>query len=192
MQVHGVGAVFTLRVAAKDKGIPPQSDEATVTIIVTGDNNYPPVFDALSYQVIVPENEPLGSTIVTATATDRDSGPNGMIRYQISSGNDGGNFDIDKNTGAVTIQQPLDFDTVQAYHLNITAVDLGFKPKKATAMLTITLTDINDNSPVFNQSVYDAFIAENQPVGTLVRQVVATDIDSPKNAIIVYSISDGK
>lgn len=191
-KVHGVSSLYTLRIRATDKGIPPQMDETTVTIIVTGDNRFTPVFNALSYQVIVPENEPLGSTILIVNATDRDNGPNGMIRYEISAGNERKDFGIDTITGAVTILQPLDYDTIEAYHLNITAQDLGFKPRKATALLAITLTDINDNSPVFNQSFYDAYLSENQPPGSLVYQVVATDIDSPKNAIILYSISEGE
>ncbi|KAJ8926397.1 hypothetical protein NQ314_021183 [Rhamnusium bicolor] len=190
-KVYGVGTVYNLRIRATDKGIPPQQDEITVTLIVTGENKFNPVFTALSYQVIVPENEPLGSTILTVSASDGDPGPNGMIRYQISAGNERKEFGVDPVSGAVTILQPLDFDTIQEYHLNITAEDLGFKPRRTTAMLTITLTDINDNSPIFNQSSYDAYLSENLPPNSFVYQVIATDIDSPKNAIIQYTISDG-
>lgn len=189
--VSGIGKIYNLRVRATDKGVPPQQDEVTVTLIVTGENKYTPAFTALSYQVIVPENEPLGSTILTVSASDNDQGPNGMIRYEISGGNERKEFSVDADTGAVTILQPLDYDTIQKYHLNITARDLGFKPHKATAMLTVTLTDINDNSPVFNQSVYEAFISENLPPSSFVYQLKATDADSPKNAIIHYSITEG-
>lgn len=190
-KVDGIGRIFVLRVRATDRGVPPQYDETTVTLILTGENRYTPVFTALSYQVIVPENEPLSSTILTVSATDEDQGPNGMVRYKISAGNERKEFAVDKVSGAITILQPLDYDTVQEYHLNVTASDLAFKPKKATAMLTITLTDINDNSPTFNQSSYDAYIAENGPLNSFVYQVVAQDIDSPKNAIIQYSIVGG-
>lgn len=190
-KVYSVGTVYNLRIRATDKGIPPQYDEVTVTLIVTGENKYNPVFTALSYQVIVPENEPLGSTILTVSASDRDQGPNGMIRYQISAGNERKEFTVDPVSGAVTILQPLDYDTIQEYRLNITAEDLGFTPRRTTAMLTITLTDINDNSPKFNQSSYDAYLSENLPPHSFVYQVKATDIDSPKNAIIQYSISEG-
>ncbi|XP_023311979.1 cadherin-related tumor suppressor, partial [Anoplophora glabripennis] len=190
-KVYSVGTLYNLRIRATDKGIPPQQDEVTVTLIVTGENKYNPVFTALSYQVIVPENEPLGSTILTVSASDRDQGPNGMIRYQISAGNERKEFTVDPVSGAVTILQPLDYDTIQEYRLNITAEDLGFTPRRTTAMLTITLTDINDNSPKFNQSSYDAYLSENLPPHSFVYQVKATDIDSPKNAIIQYSISEG-
>lgn len=187
----GIGRVFLLRVRATDRGVPPQQDEVTVTLVTTGENRHTPVFTALSYQVIVPENEPLSSTILTVSATDGDQGPNGMVRYEISAGNERKEFAVDEITGAITILQPLDYDTVQEYHLNVTAKDLGFKSRKATAMLTITLTDINDNSPTFNQTVYEASIAENSPPNSLVCRIVAKDIDSPKNAIIQYSIVGG-
>ncbi|CAH1174192.1 unnamed protein product [Phaedon cochleariae] len=189
-KVSGVGTVYNLQVRAIDKGIPPQESEVAVTLIVTGENRFSPVFTALSYQVIVPENEPLGSTILTVSASDGDSGPNGMLRYRISAGNERNEFAVDTVLGSVIILQPLDYDTIQEYHLNITAEDLAFKQRRTTAMLTITLTDINDNSPVFNQSSYDAFLSENLPINSVVYQVVATDIDSPKNAIIEYSFSE--
>ncbi|KAL1509863.1 hypothetical protein ABEB36_004537 [Hypothenemus hampei] len=187
-----VGTSFLLKIRATDKGVPPQMDESVVTFVVTGENQFTPVFNALSYQVIVPENEPLGSSILVVTANDRDQGPNGMVRYEISAGNEAENFGIDSITGAISILHQLDYDTVQAFHLNITAQDLGFKPRRAMAILTITLTDINDNSPVFSQSFYDVYLAENQLPGFLVCQVVATDADSPKNAIILYSIAEGE
>lgn len=186
-----VGETFQLRVRATDRGVPPQQDEVTVTLVVTGENRYSPMFTALSYQVIVPENEPLSSTIVTVNASDMDQGPNGLVRYEISAGNERKEFAVDPVSGAVTILQPLDYDTVQEYHLNITARDLGFRPRKTTAMLTITLTDINDNAPTFNQTRYHAYIAENMPANSFVYQVKATDIDSPKNAIIQYTIAKG-
>lgn len=183
--------VFSLRIKATDRGVPPQSDETQVTIIVTGENRFAPEFTALSYQVIVPENEPIGATILTVSASDRDQGPNGMLRYSISGGNERSEFKVNENSGAITILQPLDYDSVQEYHLNITVQDLAYKPKTAVAMLTVILTDINDNPPVFNQTEYHAFIAENKPTYTAVYKVVATDKDSPKNAIIRYSIAGG-
>ncbi|XP_030380643.1 cadherin-related tumor suppressor [Scaptodrosophila lebanonensis] len=184
---------FLLTVTATDRGVPPLSDQTNVTIIVTGENRHMPVFTALSYQVIVPENEPIGSTILTVSATDNDdkNGPNGMLQYFISSGNERKEFEVDEHTGAITLLQSLDFDVIQEYHLNITAKDLGFRPKKAVALLTIILTDVNDNPPEFSESEYHSYIEENKPESTFVFHAHATDKDSPKNAIIYYSLSSG-
>ncbi|KAI5642703.1 cadherin domain-containing protein [Phthorimaea operculella] len=189
-QFYYIGQYYVLKVKAVDRGVPPQSDETTMTFIVTGENMYSPKFTALSYQVIVPENEPIGSSILTVKATDEDIGPNGIVRYSISSGNTGAEFQIHPISGAISILRALDFDTIQEYRLNITAKDLGFKSKETTATLTIILTDINDNAPQFNQTSFIAYLPENSPVNSFVYQVTAVDIDSPKNAIIRYYINN--
>ncbi|CRL00705.1 CLUMA_CG013962, isoform A [Clunio marinus] len=187
----GPGAIYQLAIRAVDRGVPPQYDDVTATIVVAGENRFSPVFTALSYQVIVPENEPIGSTILVVSASDNDDGPNGMVRYSISGGNERKEFAVDPLSGTVTILQSLDYDVIQEYHLNITAEDLGFKPRNAVAMLRVTLTDINDNQPTFNQSEYHAYLSENSPAKTFVYKAHATDKDSPKNSIIQYAITAG-
>ncbi|KAG6455040.1 hypothetical protein O3G_MSEX009016 [Manduca sexta] len=189
-QFYYLGQYYELRIKAVDRGVPPQSDETTVTFVVTGENIYSPRFTALSYQVIVPENEPVGSSILTVKASDEDEGPNGIVRYSISSGNTGKEFQIHPISGTISIMRSLDYDTIQEYRLNITAKDLGFKSRETTATLTIILTDINDNAPQFNQSVYVAYLPENSPVDSFIFTVKATDIDSPKNSIIKYYINN--
>ncbi|KAG7305888.1 hypothetical protein JYU34_008433 [Plutella xylostella] len=189
-QFYSLGRYYELKVRAVDRGVPPQSDETTITFVVTGENVYTPKFTALSYQVIVPENEPIGSSILTVKATDDDDGPNGIVRYSISAGNQGKEFKINPVSGVISIVLPLDFDTIQEYRLNISAKDLGFKSKETTATLTILLTDINDNAPRFNQSSYIAYLPENSPVNSLIFKVTAVDVDSPKNAIVKYHIKD--
>lgn len=189
-QFYYLGQYYELKIKAVDRGVPPQSDQTTVIFVVTGENIYSPKFTALSYQVIVPENEPVGAPILTVKASDEDEGPNGIVRYSISSGNAGQEFQIHPISGAISILRPLDFDTIQEYRLNITAKDLGFKSKEAIATLTIILTDINDNAPKFNQTKYIAYLPENSPVNSFIYKVTAVDIDSPKNAIIKYFINN--
>ena len=186
-----IGTVFTLKMKATDKGVPPQSDEVWTTLIVTGENHHAPAFAAVSYQVRVPENEPVNTTILTVNAVDSDDGPNGMVRYEISAGNERNEFSIHPISGVVTILETLDYDTIQEYRLNITARDLGFKSKHAVATLTVNVSDINDNPPTFNQSLFEAYLPENSPSQHFVFKVVAKDIDSPKYAIIQYKILGG-
>ncbi|XP_065342592.1 cadherin-related tumor suppressor [Cloeon dipterum] len=182
---------YALEIRAVDHGSPPQHADARLTLIITGDNRHSPVFTTLSYQVIVPENEQIGSNILSITATDSDDGPNGQVRYNISAGNENGDFEIHPVSGAITIKHHLDFDTVKFYKLNISASDMAFQPRTATAHLLVMLSDVNDNAPQFNQSVYQAHVRENLPVGTFVFTANATDADSPNNAAIQYSIVGG-
>ncbi|XP_049764628.1 cadherin-related tumor suppressor-like [Schistocerca cancellata] len=185
------GVTYLLGVRARDHGVPPRHADVTVTVVVTPDNHHSPVFNTLSYQVIVPENEPVGSTIVTLSATDGDEGPNGMVRYTISSGSECEEFAVSAETGAVTIRQPLDYDSVPEYHLNITASDLAFEPRHATATLRVTLTDVNDNAPSFEHAEYSASVRENAPAGTAVFTLLAHDADSARYAVVRYSVVGG-
>lgn len=166
-----VDTMYLMKAHATDKGVPPQKDEVFLSLIISGDNRHVPTFAAVSYQVRVPENEPVNTTILTVSAEDGDGGPNGMIRYRISAGNERNEFFVHSITGAVTILEPLDYDLVQEYRLNITATDLGFEPKQVVATLTVHVSDINDNPPTFNQSVYEAFSPENSPPDSFVYKV---------------------
>lgn len=65
---------FSIDIKATDRGVPPRSSKITGTFSVTDENQFSPSFTALSYQVVIPENEPLFSEIVTVTATDEDKG----------------------------------------------------------------------------------------------------------------------
>ncbi|XP_023230562.1 cadherin-related tumor suppressor-like, partial [Centruroides sculpturatus] len=185
------GQWYNLKINAVDKGVPPKSSKVNVQLVVTGENKHSPVFTALSYQVIIPENEPLHSEIVAVMATDSDSGLNGEVIYSITEGNDNQSFHIDPTSGSVTIIKPLDYEKTKEYHLNLTASDRSFKSKQATAMLTIIVTDINDNPPLFSSPIYDVYIAENEPAGTSITHLTALDIDSSRNAIVQYSIVGG-
>lgn len=57
------------------------------------------------------------------------------------------------------------------------ATDGGTPAKTATASVIITVQDINDNDPIFSPKQYDATVAEDDPPGTPVTTVTATDVD---------------
>ncbi|KAG8182639.1 hypothetical protein JTE90_018475 [Oedothorax gibbosus] len=182
---------FTVNIKATDKGVPPKHTETTGMFAITDENKFDPEFTALSYQVVIPENEPLLSEIVTVTATDKDKGFNGEIMYSILSGNLDNHFQISPHTGTITIAKHLDFETITTYHLNILASDRGFKSRNSTAVLNVLVTDVNDNPPVYNSTRYEVYIFENEPQGTYVTQLIALDADSARNSIIEYSIPEG-
>jgi len=182
---------YTLQIRATDRGIPPLYDDTTVVMVVTGMNIHSPVFSSLSYRVIVPENEAVETVIVSVSASDQDKGPNGQLRYNISRGNEKGRFAINPLTGAVVINKSLDYDTKKEYRLIISTTDLGYEPRSSEAELTVILTDVNDNPPYFEKTVYKAYIKENAPINSPVFTLTAKDKDSPKNGVIRYAIVGG-
>ena len=59
----------------------------------------------------------------------------------------------------------------------------------STAQVTIMLTNVNDQSPIFSNSVYQASISENPEVGTILTTVSATDGDAGNFGSITYSLT---
>ncbi|KAM7532960.1 hypothetical protein Aperf_G00000126853 [Anoplocephala perfoliata] len=68
----------------------------------------------------------------------------------------------------------------------------GEPTRRLTSTMTATLTirDINDNSPTFLQSIYHVAVAENNHIGAKLIQVQAHDPDDGENAEITYSLLD--
>ena len=186
------GASYQLEVEARDRGDPALSSTATVTLMASGDNQHPPQFSDVSTQVIIPENEPVDSFIIKLSATDRDSGINGILRYDIVGGNQEDRFRVDERSGQIYINKPLDYDNENVYNLTIQARDLAFSPKSSESVLKIILTDVNDNVPFFERPQYDAYLQENSAPGTRVIKMKAIDFDSPRYAKIQYDIEEQK
>ncbi|KAG5318021.1 DS protein, partial [Pseudoatta argentina] len=83
----------------------------------------------------------------------------------------------------------LDREMRSRYHLVIEALDGGTPPLRSHLNVNVTVQDVNDNPPVFNQTRYDANVPENATVGTPVLAVNATDADAGDNGRIEYSIN---
>ena len=97
--------------------------------------------------------------LTTVTANDVDTNPS--ITYSFSKDNDREslkNFSIDRYSGKVILKQPLDYENRQEYSLRIMASDTAHS---AHTTLTIRVTDVNDNAPIFNQDTYFASLSGN-------------------------------
>uniref|UniRef100_A0A8C6HN96 Cadherin, EGF LAG seven-pass G-type receptor 1 n=1 Tax=Mus spicilegus TaxID=10103 RepID=A0A8C6HN96_MUSSI len=153
-----------------------------------------PQFPLPSYQVSVPENEPAGTAVIELRAHDPDEGDAGRLSYQMEALFDersNGYFLIDAATGAVTTARALDRETKDTHVLKVSAVDHGSPRRSAATYLTVTVSDTNDHSPVFEQSEYRERIRENLEVGYEVLTIRATDGDAPSNANMRYRLLEG-
>ncbi|XP_059821083.1 protocadherin Fat 4 [Hypanus sabinus] len=179
---------FIIIITAKDKGNPPLSSTTTVRILVTEENNHTPQFSQSHISITVPESLTVGTVIRTVSARDKDSDMNGLIRYNISKGNEARLFSIVNSTGALSLARHLDYETQQVHELTISAEDGGWVKRTGFLSITVHVTDSNDNVPLFSPSEYFPVISENAPSGTIVVQLNATDADSGGNAVIAYAI----
>ncbi|KAL4624920.1 cadherin EGF LAG seven-pass G-type receptor 1 [Arapaima gigas] len=182
------------KVTAADRGTPPRSATALLTVTVSDTNDHGPVFEQTEYRVSIRENMEVGFEVLTIRATDSDAPSNANMIYKIVNG-DGVNsgFEIDSRNGLVKIRVRPDRETMSKFQLIVEANDQGKDPgpRSATATVHITVEDENDNYPQFSEKRYVVQVPENVPVSTKVAQVEATDRDEGNNAKVHYSIISG-
>ncbi|XP_049742341.1 protocadherin-7 isoform X2 [Elephas maximus indicus] len=84
------------------------------------------------------------------------------------------------------VKGALDREQRDSYELTLRVRDGGDPPRSSQAILRVLITDVNDNSPRFEKSVYEADLAENSAPGTPILQLRATDLDVGVNGQIEY------
>ncbi|XP_054994542.1 protocadherin-7 isoform X2 [Sorex araneus] len=84
------------------------------------------------------------------------------------------------------VKGALDREQRDSYELTLRVRDGGEPPRSSQAILRVLITDVNDNSPRFEKSVYEADLAENSAPGTPILQLRAADLDVGVNGQIEY------
>ncbi|CAL8252296.1 unnamed protein product [Arctogadus glacialis] len=181
---------YTLRVRAQDNGRPPLSNNTgIVSVQVTDVNDNPPIFVSTPFQASALESAPIGSSILHIQAIDTDSADNARLEYRLTGTGTDTPFIINAATGWVTVRLALDRESVEHYFFGVEARDYGMPPLSATASVTITVMDVNDNRPEFAQKEYFSRLNEDAVVGTSVASVTAVDRDV--NSAVTYQITGG-
>uniref|UniRef100_A0A8B9NJA1 Cadherin EGF LAG seven-pass G-type receptor 2 n=1 Tax=Accipiter nisus TaxID=211598 RepID=A0A8B9NJA1_9AVES len=187
---YEVSKEFTLRIRAQDGGRPPLSNiSGLVTIQVLDVNDNAPIFVSTPFQATVLENVPVGYSVIHVQAIDADSGDNGRLVYTLLETGAGFPFTINNSTGWIVVASELDREAVDFYNFEVEAQDQGNPPMASSASVSVTILDVNDNSPEFTQREYSARLNEDAAVGTSVLTVSAVDRDA--NSVITYQISSG-
>ncbi|XP_063190601.1 neural-cadherin-like isoform X3 [Chroicocephalus ridibundus] len=164
----------------------PNSDTAYVRIFISDVNDNKPVFTQSVYEVNVDEDQDVGSTIITVSANDEDEGTNAKLRYQITAGNTGGVLDVEPETGAIFIAQPLDYEETKMYEIHLLASDGKWEDY---AVIIINVMNKNDETPVFSiNEYYGSIIEELDGLPVFVLQVMANDPDSNVDGDLRYSL----
>ena len=174
-------SVYHLVVKATDQGSPPRSSTAKVAVTVSDINDNPPVFN-VTRVISIPENTRLGTTITIATASDSDD--DNQFVHSLKSASVEGMFAVNRFSGAVTLLKGLDYESVKTYSLVIQVSDGKYSDE---VTLTVHVTDINDNTPLFANSSYQLKLTQNIRAGVPLLRVRATDKDSGSNGKIRYS-----
>ena len=92
----------------------------------------------------------------------------------------------------ISLQNTLDYESITSYTLEIVALDAADPPLVGTGTVTVTITDVNDNTPAFGQIRYEFTTTELAAVSSVVGTVTATDGDGDTpNNLFDFAIVSG-
>ncbi|XP_045703351.1 protocadherin-11 X-linked [Phyllostomus hastatus] len=184
--------VYIMKLKVEDGGMPQRSSTAILQVKILDVNDNHPVFAQDEIEVNIPENAPVGASVVQLHATDADIGENAIIHFYFS------NllpiqakrlFDLNSKTGLITIKQPLDREESPSHKLLVWASDGGLSP--ARALVRVNVLDVNDNAPsidiryIVNPVNGTVVLSENAPVYTKIALITVTDKDAGNNGRVI-------
>ncbi|XP_064182051.1 protocadherin alpha-8-like isoform X18 [Anguilla rostrata] len=183
-----VNSAYEIRVKAQDKGSTPRSTHSKVLVEVVDVNDNAPEITVTSLMSPVKEDAQRGTVVALITVTDNDAGKNGhcncilvgAVPFKLQSSY--------KNYYSLVVDGPLDRESAFLYNITIKATDEGIPPLSTTAVITVHVSDVNDNAPHFPEPVINLYLKENSPVGSVIHTISAFDPDSKENSKLAYSI----
>ncbi|XP_066289157.1 cadherin EGF LAG seven-pass G-type receptor 2-like [Branchiostoma lanceolatum] len=144
-------------------------------------------FERETYDFDVIEKSPAG-TVVGAVNVSSDQ----PVQYSFQSAH---GFVIDSSTGTIRSQLQLDREEDDKHNLIVEATESSIwygHPRRAYAVVSVRVLDVNDNAPEFGRDAYDADVLEDAPVGDVILTLSATDADDGINGDVVYSKAEGQ
>ncbi|XP_042547802.1 protocadherin gamma-B1-like [Dipodomys spectabilis] len=177
---------YLLGVEAKDGGV--HTAHCNVQIEIVDENDNAPEVTFMSFSNQIPEDSNPGTVVALIKVKDKDWGENGLVTCYIQEEVTFKLEPTSKNYYKLMIDKTLNREETPMYNVTITATDKGKPPLSTETSITLHITDVNDNAPVFHQASYVVHVAENNPPGVSIAQVSASDPDLGPNGQVSYSI----
>ncbi|XP_034242059.1 cadherin-related tumor suppressor-like [Thrips palmi] len=174
---------FRLTVVASDQAEPPSarlSAEKLVTVIVEDVNDNAPVFTSMA-AVVLPAH---GDLVTTVVAQDADSGSNGLVTYELVSG-DRELFALQRSSGALSLRRAPSAANYR-YQLAVKATDEAVQVDRLSTDAYITVLAAGEPGPEFVGGSARGQVAENMPAGTSVATVRAVLPSRPDAVLELY------
>uniref|UniRef100_A0A3B1J5T9 Cadherin domain-containing protein n=1 Tax=Astyanax mexicanus TaxID=7994 RepID=A0A3B1J5T9_ASTMX len=180
---------YEIRVEARDGGSTPLASHCKVLVEVVDVNDNAPEIKLSSLLDSVPEDSRKGTVIALITVQDKDGGKNGKVHCFMSKNSP---FVLESTQGkyySLVLSGALDREEKQIYNVSITAIDEGTPPLSSTTVVTVRVSDVNDNPPRFPEASVNVYVKENSPAGSKFPLLGADDPDIGINSISSYKLS---
>ncbi|XP_034036995.1 protocadherin gamma-C5-like isoform X2 [Thalassophryne amazonica] len=189
---YETGTSHELHISAKDKGVPEMEGHCRVHVAVMDINDNAPEIVLTSMPNPVREDAPSGTIVALIRSRDLDFGANSKVTLTLPKGSPFSLKPSFSNNYVLVTSGVLDRESFSEYNIEITATDSGSPPLSNQKTVSVSVTDVNDNPPVFTQSSYNVYLKENGLPGSVLFSVSASDADFGENSRIYYSILDSQ
>ncbi|XP_057205185.1 protocadherin gamma-A2-like isoform X20 [Triplophysa rosa] len=190
---------FNVSVTCADEGVPSLSSSVILSLQISDVNDNVPVFEKISYEAFVQENNTPGLSIFTVRAEDADFNQNARLSYILEDSSVNGVpvfslVSVSADSGVIHAVRSFDYEQIKYFHFRVKAQDGGSPPLSSNVNVKIIIQDQNDNAPQVlypvqsGGSVVAEIVPRSADVGYLVTKVVAVDVDSGQNAWLSYKL----
>ncbi|XP_040904768.1 protocadherin beta-16-like [Toxotes jaculatrix] len=179
---------YEIHVQASDDG--GLTDSCKIIVEVTDTNDNHPSINIMSKTNSISENSKPGTVVTIFNVQDPDSGENGKVACNIEEHVPFLMKTTSKKFFSLVTDSDLDRERASEYNITVTCSDEGVPSLSSSVTLTLQISDVNDNAPVFERSSYEAYIVENNTPGLSIFTVKATDADWNQNARVSYILEE--
>ncbi|KAM3612838.1 uncharacterized protein V6R79_015460 [Siganus canaliculatus] len=179
---------FQINLRASDDG--GLTDSCKLLVDVQDVNDNKPDINIMSKSNVISEEAKLSTVVTMINVEDKDTGENGQVQCFISENMPFSLRTSSNNFYSLVTDSELDRERASEYNVTVTCSDEGVPSLSSSVTLTLQISDVNDNAPVFERSSYEAYIVENNTPGLSIFTVKATDADWNQNARVSYILED--
>ncbi|XP_011505905.1 PREDICTED: cadherin-23 [Ceratosolen solmsi marchali] len=195
---YQTAAVIILTVEAQDVNAVVNKDKqfarADVTVYVQAYSDDNPTFTNIGWsvnnptiRVTMPEEQPLGTTLLMLTAKEPQTGYPVQRFELVRAEDDKGYVNVGVQSGNVVLNKRLDYESLEEktirFKVRALTRDYEITRRMSEANVIVSIQDINDNSPVFTEKDYKISVLESDKFPKVILTVKAMDLDSANSEI---------
>ena len=181
-------AVYNITIQGSDHGIPPLTSYINIVIPVQDENDNHPNCSFLKDPIFLSEDLPIGSYVTIVQGEDGDEGKNSELKFSFAHDRTSSLFNIVSSSGLITVAALLDYEMHTSITLQVNVEDNGDKKLSSFCLLSINITDTNDNKPLFTNTTFIFSLYENAAINSVVANLTAFDADAERNSELTFSM----